>query len=204
MSSDENNTPSTVKDVAEAVSAVAQAVPIYDDAVQPAAKELGKGKKTRAGSLVKDFIEGSGDVNSRISAMVLGVKKFDEGLSKAGKHTKAINFDNAEKDLIGIIKLLDQALKGAVHLTEEERAAAMQARGVAKAMYQKVTKVPAVARRGISMGGYETPESSLAAHRARIEQGKQELISAGERGKTMVIKSKLMTETGEEAHYGEE
>ncbi len=46
MSVDENNTPSTVKDVAEAVSAVAQAVPIYDDAVQPAAKELGKGLTT--------------------------------------------------------------------------------------------------------------------------------------------------------------
>jgi len=46
MSTDESNAPSTVKDVAEAVSAVAKAVPIYDDAVQPAAKELGKGLTT--------------------------------------------------------------------------------------------------------------------------------------------------------------
>jgi TP901 family phage tail tape measure protein len=162
------------------------------------AKELGKGKKTRAGSLVKEFIEGSGDVNKRISTMVLGVKKFDEGLSKAGKHTKAINFDNAEKDLIGIIKLLDSALKGAVHLTEEERAAYAQARGVAKAMYQKVTKVPTAARKGISMAGYETPESSLTAHRSKMELETQKLIEANERGKSVVVKSRLMTETGEE------
>lgn len=47
MSSEENK-PSNVKDVAEAVSAVAKAVPIYDDAVQPAAKQVGKGLETIA------------------------------------------------------------------------------------------------------------------------------------------------------------
>jgi len=34
---------SKVRDVVDAVKGVAEAVPIYDDALKPAAKELGKG-----------------------------------------------------------------------------------------------------------------------------------------------------------------
>ena len=35
-----------IKDAAEAVKGILEAVPIYQDALQPAAKELGKGLQT--------------------------------------------------------------------------------------------------------------------------------------------------------------
>jgi len=162
------------------------------------AQELKKGKGGRAEGLVSQFMVGKGDANKRISDLLLGVKQFDVVLAKAGKHTQSINFDNAEKDLTRIIHLLKEAQKGAVLLTEEERSAYKQAELATKALYQKVVKTPAAARKGIYMGGYETPESSLAAHRAKIEQGKLELKQANEIGKSMVIKSKLMTKSGEE------
>lgn len=44
--SEEENKASTVKDIAETVSTIAKEIPIYNDAVQPAAKELGKGLTT--------------------------------------------------------------------------------------------------------------------------------------------------------------
>ena len=162
------------------------------------ARELEKNKKTRASTLVSKFMEGTGDVNKRISDMLLGVKQFDVGLVKAGKHTEAINFDNAENDLVEIIALLKEAQNGAVILSEEERAAYKQAQLAAQGMYQKVVKTPIAARKGITMGGYETPESSLAAFRSRIEEGKEELKRANQIGKSMLIKGKLLTESGEE------
>jgi len=161
-------------------------------------EDLTSKSKTRATNLFKEFATGAGDVNSRISKMVIGIKQFDQGLVKAGKYSKSINFDDAEKDLIEIMSLLNNVLKGAAILTEEERVAYKQAESVAKAMYQKVTKTPGVAQKGITMGGYETPESSLAAHRAKIEQETKKLMESNVIGKSAVVKSKLMTETGAE------
>ena len=43
---DDENKPSKIKDAAEAVAAMAKAVPIYQDAIQPGAKELGKSLET--------------------------------------------------------------------------------------------------------------------------------------------------------------
>ena len=160
--------------------------------------ELLKGKTSRASSLFKSFIEGTGDTNKRISKMVLGMKRFDMSLVKAGKHAQAMNFDTAEADLVEMIALFDRLLKGATTLTDKEREMYTMARTVAKEMKGKVVKVPAGARAGITMGGYETPESSLAAYRADIKAKKRELIEKGELGRKATVVGKIMTASGQE------
>lgn len=160
--------------------------------------DLLKGKTSRASSLFKSFIEGSGDANKRISDMLLGVKRFDMSLIKAGKHAQAINFDTAELDLVEMIALFDKLLKGATQLTDKEREMYTMAKTAAKEMHRKVVKTPVGARGGITMGGYETPESSIAAHQARIAAKNRELIKKGELGARATVTSKIMTASGQE------
>jgi len=41
--SEESNKPGSVTEIAKVIGEIADKVPIYQDAIQPAAKELGKG-----------------------------------------------------------------------------------------------------------------------------------------------------------------
>jgi TP901 family phage tail tape measure protein len=160
--------------------------------------ELLEGKTSKGASLFKSFMEGTGNTNKRISDMLLGVKRFNMEMIKSGKHANAVNFDKAEEDLIEMIALFDRLLKGSTTLTDQERERCTMARTAAKEMKTKVIKTPVGARRGITMGGYETPESSLAAHRADIETRKRELLEKGELGRTATVTGRIMTKSGQE------
>ncbi|MFC4270914.1 DUF4393 domain-containing protein [Sneathiella chungangensis] len=71
---DEESKSSQVKDVAEAVAAVAKAVPIYEDAIQPGAKQIGKSLEL-VGKTVNVAL-------APLRAIVWGYEQFEVFLNK--------------------------------------------------------------------------------------------------------------------------
>ncbi len=70
VSSDQNSKESNVKSTIDAVTGLAKAIPIYDDAIQPAAKEIGKSLATVTKTINIAL--------APISALVWGYEKISE------------------------------------------------------------------------------------------------------------------------------
>lgn len=111
MSTEDSNSSNT-KDVIDAVSGLAKAIPVYDDAIRPAAKEIGKGLQTVAKTVnialapVTALVWGYDQIENYISNSVSEKLKkippeniITPNISVAGPTLEALRFAGHEENL---------------------------------------------------------------------------------------------------------
>lgn len=122
--SEETNKNSTIKDTIEAATGLVKAIPIYDDAIQPAAKEIGKSLSTVA-KLVNVAL-------SPVSALVWGFDQLQDFIN--GTVSKKLENVSEEKIITPDPSIVGPALESLRYNGNNENIKELYANLIANAM----------------------------------------------------------------------